>query len=348
MNKIGLLTLATLAVAVISGCSLSNSTSSTGGNFLKSSDGGSTWEAKIKFSDQKTIADVNIISMAIDPGNPQVIYIGTKEDGIFLTKDGGESWAKVDFPPIKVYGLAINQASSNIVYAAGVWNGRGKIYKSEDSSSTWKEVYTEPANGSVVVSLAESQFDGKVLYSGTSEGMIFKSTNGGETWSNLTKADGAVTEIAFDAKNGDVAYFVVTGRGILRTKDGGKTFDNIDKNMQGKGFSLSQRAYSVATDSLQGGILYVGLEQGVIKSTDFGDNWTMLNTLSQKFAVQAIAINPKNSNEIIYSAAQATYKSVDGGNQWLTSQLVTKNIADVIKYNPQDTGIIYMGMKKAD
>ncbi len=337
------------AVIFLSGCNTGGGSSPSGGGFLKSTDGGQNWEAKVKIDDNKNIAGANVLSIAIDPQDSQIIYIGTKEDGIFMTKDGAESWEKLDFPPVKVYGLAINSFNAQIIFVSGVWQGRGKIYKSENSGTDWKEIYTEPADGTVITALAASPFDGNVLYAGTSEGAIFKTTSGGESWSNLTKAPSAVTSIAFDAASADAVYFAIFKGGILGTRDGGKTFSDLAKNIEGgRKLRRASQVFSIAADPREAGILYAGLDEGIMKSANFGETWDPLNILesSKGFPVRAIAVNPQNSKEIIYSSAQAVYKSIDGGVQWSTAQLQTSKIVSVFKYDPQNPGTIYLGLKK--
>ncbi len=338
-----------IAAVFLSGCSLAGNSSLSSGSILKSTDGGQNWEAKVKIDDNKNIAGANVLSIAIDPRDSQIIYIGTKEDGIFMTKDGAGLWEKLNFPPIKVYGLAINRFNSQNVFVLGVWQGRGKIYKSENGGTDWKEIYTEPADGTVITALVASPFDSRVLYAGTSEGAVFKTTNGGESWSNLTKASGAATNIVFDAASADIVYITVFKGTILRTRDGGKTFSDLAKNIQGgKSLRSASQVFAVAADPLNTGILYAGLDEGVIKSADCGETWNPLNVLesSKGFPARAIAVNPQNSKEIIYSSAQAVYKSIDGGVQWSTSQLQTSKIVSVIKYDLQNPGTIYLGLKK--
>lgn len=338
-----------LAVFFLAGCSFTGSSSLSSGSILKSTDGGQNWEAKVKIDENKSIAGANVLSMAIDPQDNQIIYIGTKEDGIFVTKDSAESWEKLNFPPVKVYGLAINRFNSQTIFVSGVWQGRGKIYKSEDSGTDWKEIYTEPADGTVITALAASPFDGNVLYAGTSEGAVFKTTTGGKSWNNLTKAPGAITNIVFDFGSADIVCVAVFKGTILRTKDGGKAFIDLAKNIQGgKGLRSANQVFAVAADPHSPGVLYAGLDEGIIKSADYGETWNPLNVLesSKGFPVRAIAVNPQNSQEIIYSSAQAVYQSIDGGVQWSTSQLQTSKSVSVIKYDPQNPGTIYLGLKK--
>lgn len=348
MKKMALFVLIPAAVVLLSGCSIGGGSDVSSGNVLKSADGGKTWETKSTVNAKQNIAGVDVLSMAINPNDTKNIYIGTRDDGIFVTKNNGEAWEKLNYPPNKVYGLVVDNINPWIVYATGVWQERGKIYKSEDSGSSWKEIYTEPANGTVVISLSASPSNPEVLYAGTSGNAIFKTTNGGQTWINLFKSNGPVTGIALDSNDDKTVYFLMQGKGILRTRDGGLNFEDLGRNVKTDKIFANVSSFSIATDPHQSGLLYAGTDKGIIKSTDFGDSWNILNILesSKEFFVGAISINPKNSNEIIYSAAQAIYKSIDGGMQWSTSQLQTGKVIKVIQYDPQDPGIIYAGLKK--
>lgn len=334
-----------LPLLFLSGCDLSQSQGSAGG-VLRSTDKGKTWEAKVNAGENKNISSLDILSMAVDSQNSQVVYIGTKKYGIFTTRNSAETWEKLDFPLIKVYGLAINPSNASVIYASGVWQGRGKIYKSENKGIDWKEIYTEPADGTVITSLAVSQRDIQTLYAGTSEGALFKTMDGGNSWKNIFKARAAITEIDFDFSNDSIVYFEVFSQGILRTKDGGGSMDDITENI--KKAVKNSKVFSVAVDPSNPGILYAGLSDGIVKSSDFGDNWKEVNVLesSKKFPVRAIAINPKNSDEIIYSAAQAVYKSSDGGKQWSTFQLETDGIIGVIEFDPLNPNNLYAGLRK--
>lgn len=347
-------------VFVFSACSLggSGTTSSTSttvqkqtGSVLKSFDGGKNWENKVKVNETSNIGLLNIFSMKIDPFDTDFVYVGTEKDGIFVSKNGGESWEKLVFPLTKIYGLAIDENDNRTIYASGVLNERAKIYKSIDRGENWVEIYTEPVNDSVISSLEVSKKNPNILYCGTSEGMIFKSIDNGQSWKNLTKASGPVIDISFDSVNDEVVYFGVQKGTILRTTDGGAKIEDLtkiklDKIKEGKIFSFN--TYSIAVDPKNSGVLFIGTDSGVWKGTNFGAKWEEVNMLesSKKFPVRAIAINPQNSNEIIYSNSGVIYRSVDNGASWLTFQLNTEKTVDIIEYNPVSPNIIYAGLRK--
>lgn len=190
------------------------------GGVLKSTDGGEKWESKVKVNEKQDISAVDVLSLAISPFDNSVIYIGTMSSGIFITKDAAETWQKLNFPPTKNYSLALNPKDGKTIYAAGVFQDRGKIYKSDNEGTDWKEVYTESSSGAVVTSLAIDKVNPDVLYAGTSAGLVLKTIDGGKSWKNIFSAGGPLTGIEFDASNDYIVYFLVFNQGISLTKAG--------------------------------------------------------------------------------------------------------------------------------
>jgi len=340
------------AVFFFSGCSLSGSSATsskvnpiTNASVIKSLDGGGTWQAKIKVDDKKTIASVNILSMAIDPLDSNIIYIGTEANGLFVSKDGAETWTQVPFAS-KAYNVIFDPSDHNVMYASGVFNGRAKVFKRLKEGEEWKEIYTEPADGTIISSLAINKVNPQVLFAGTSDGVIIKTTDGGASWTNIKKADGPVVGIVFDSANDWHLFFAVFQVGVLETKDGGKVIEDITRKMDTKGNTAS--VYSIASDPNSAGVVYVGTGSGIFKRTNNGDLWEPLNIIesSKAFPIHAISIKPGVPGEIMYSSAKAIYKSVDGGTQWATFQLDTTKEISVLKYDQNDPTRIYAGLRK--
>lgn len=314
------------------------------GTVLKSIDGGSSWQSKIKIDDKKTIAGVDVISMAIDPVDSNVIYIGTQSSGLFVSKDGAETWSHLSFPE-KAYNIIFDPGNHNLMYASGVLNGRAKIYK-RLKEEEWKEIYTEPADGSVISSLVINKINSQVLFAGTSDGVIIKSVDGGLTWSNIKKVDGPVTAIVFDSSNDWHLFFLVFQAGVFETKDGGKLIEEITSKIDTK--ERTSSVFCMASDQSSGGVVYVGTGNGIFRKDSGFDLWKSINIIesSKAFPIRAIAINPSNSKEIIYSSSQAIYKSKDGGETWATFQLDSSKEISLLKYDQADPTKIYAGMRK--
>jgi photosystem II stability/assembly factor-like uncharacterized protein len=221
--------------------------------------------------------------------------------------------------------------------------------KSNDAGATWKEIYTESSSGPFVLALAIDPAGSGKIFGGTTEGQIIFSDNSGDSWKNLYKAQGGVFKIAIDSVNPGLAYFAVSQSGLLRTRDGGKNFENLgEKNIFNNGQQQFGSPTAITTDPNKANWIYAGTTKGLFRSKNSGDDWEAVKVLSdpQENAIRGIAINPINSDEIIYGAAQAFYKSVDGGQSWATTQFNGVRTIETVAYDRQNPGIIYAGMNK--
>jgi len=142
---------------------------------------------------------------------------------------------------------------------------------------------------------------------------------------------------------------VIFNKGILITRDEGENLKDLTENFKSAGANnIKEEVFSIATDPYHSGTLYAGLNGGMIKSLNFGDIWEEVNILesSKKFPIRAIAVNSEDSHQIIYSAAQAIYSSIDSGERWSTFQLEVNGIVDTIKFDPNNVNNLYAGLRK--
>ncbi len=342
------------SVVFLAGCSLTGN--GNDGGFYRSDNGGKTFSPKNNAGQNGktgTIGGVDVLSMAVNPQNGDEIYLGTKASGIIKTTDTGENWKALNvstLTPSKVYAMAVDPTNPSKVYAATVVGKRGKIIKSEDAGENWKEIYTEPSDGSLVLSMVLDPKNPQNIYAGTDQGQIIFSETEGETWRSLywTSGNGAVYKIAVDNFNSQLVYFAIFKKGLIRTRDGGNTFEELGKkNFLDDKLSLANPT-ALAADPQRPDWIYAGTDTGLVRSQDGGDNWDTIRILNkpEEQAIWSIAINPKNSDEITYSVSKAFYKSNDGGINWMAVQFDSNRSPNVILYNLQKPEIIYIGMNK--
>ncbi len=322
------------------------------GSLYKSFDSGKSFVPKITVSEKLRISSADILSWVIDPQNPQSMYIGTTDDGMFHTKDGAEHWEQMNFPPEKIYGIAIDSVDSRRIFATGIYEGVGKIYRTEDEGENWKEVYVEPGPGTVISSLAMHALDSRILYAATDKGGVIKSIDGGEQWKNIYEASGPVSKILLGKKIPESVSLLVFQKDVLSSPDGGVTW--LDKTKSLKTANEMMRIalsdpVSLNADPHSPNILYAGtLSDGLLRSSDFGLTWSSLPILesAKRYPIRSVAISQENSNEIVLSSGAAFYRSTDGGQRWSVTELGIDRGVSMILYEPGNSAILYFGLRK--
>jgi photosystem II stability/assembly factor-like uncharacterized protein len=345
-NLIFFLTITT--VLFFSGCSLSEKKTTPSasvdiaGNIWKSGDAAKTWQVKSKASQKLSVSDFDVINIAINPNDSQDVLVGLKKGGMIRTSDGGDLWKTTSFLPERVYGIEIDPVDSRIIYASGVWQGRGKLWKSENSGLDWNEIYTAPANGPFVSALLLNKFDRNMLFAATSDNQLIKSNDAGATWKNIFQTDSPVIRMRNDCTNNSVIYMLSLGSRLYRSKNAGENWEDITSKI-----NLGGQYTDAESDPSFSGWLYIAGRNGISRTKDFGDTFERVVILDnpQSFPVTAMAINPHDSKEIIYAAAQATYKSTDMGEHWTTFQFNSAKRINILKYDPTNPNNIYLGLK---
>lgn len=343
-----------VSVMVLSGCSLTlGGGRSDAGSVWKSQDGGKTFEPKIKIDKSQSIASSDILSLAMHPADPQTIYIGTLENGIFKTTDGAETWEHLEFPPIKVYGLVIDPSNGERVFATGTYENIGKIYRSDDGGASWQETYTEPGSGTVITALAISPDNPATLMAGTSAGVVIQSADGGATWKNILAAQGAVTKAFFERGLPGMRVLLVFKQGTMASQDGGVTWQDNSGASTSYATAPDQvpqpkDLFTLTQDPQNTALIYGGGSNGLFRSADRGRTWKVVNIIesSKSFPIRAIAVNPRNANEIVYGSGSAFYKSNDGGSQWSVTDLKTGRGMSTLAYDPLQPEILYFTLRK--
>lgn len=336
------------------------------GAIWRSTDGGKTFEPKVTVDEKRRITTADVLDISFltrDPkGDPTPkrapsIFVGTAENGIFKSDDSGEVWEPREFPPQKVYRFMADSVNPERLFATGVVGGYGKVFRTKDGGATWQDVYTEPGGGTVMLSLAQSRQNPEMIFAASSTGVVVRSMDGGETWRNIGGSlKGPITEIVFDAKVPNRLYALAFEKEIFRSDDNGLTWINplkTDATASSDPNALPQVApmgmVSLFADPYLSNTLYLGIKAGgVLRSRNGGETWEKLNIIesAEQFAIRAIAINPKNSQEIVFVSGRNFYKSTNGGETWSVVPLSVDREVSVLVYDPFDPSVLYMGLRK--
>ena len=266
----------------------------------------------------------------------------------------------------------------NLFYAAAV---NGGVWKTTDYGRTWTPIFDDQPTGSVGA-IAVAASNPSIIYVGSGEGLhrpdlsvgdgIYKSTDGGGSWTHLGLRDGQqIAQIALDSRNPDRLFVAVAGhpygpneeRGIFRSTDGGKSFEKVlykDENTGGADVQIEQTNPSTVYASLwearegpwENGS-WNGPGGGIFKSTDGGGSWTQLSKGLPEGIVQAnLAIAPSSPKRLFASVASMDgvnlYRSDDGGESWTVATTDTRPALrigggdlPVVRFDPKNPDIIY-------
>lgn len=349
---------------VLAGCGASTNQSGevvTDASIFRSSDSGATFEPKVRIDDKESLTGVDVLSWDFHPTNPNIIYIGTLKNGMYRTTDQGETWEKMYFPPIKAYGLAVDPLNGDRLYASGVYGNVSKLYTSENAGSDWKEIYTEPGAGSVMTALAVDPHNTRHILAANSNGVVIESSDQGASWKNVDTFNGPVTQISFMQKAPGTVLVLIQGKDIVVSRDNGVTwpdqksgglpvvtFPTEDSENTDTASVVPTEQNTILIDQYIPGLLYTGTNQGLYRSYDYGGTWEALNILesSKEFPIRAVAVNPKNSQEIVYTAGSALYRSRDNGSTWSTTKLDIKRPVRILQFDPANPSTIYIALKK--
>jgi photosystem II stability/assembly factor-like uncharacterized protein len=317
----------------------------TGGGVWKTMDGGRTWS---NISDGFFGGSIGSISVAASDHN--VIYVGGGEKtvrgnvsfgyGVWKSEDAGKTWKKSGLETSRHVGrIRIHPTNPDIVYAAVMGDlfkptqDRG-VYKSIDGGKTWKKTLFANENAGAV-DLVIDPTNHRIMYASTwnvrrtpyslssgGEGStLWKSSDSGETWTNLNTMKGfpsgtcGIIGVTVSPLNGEKVYALIENEngGIFVSNDGGKTW-----TAQSKDRSLRQRAWyytRIYADTKDENTLYV-LNVDYHKSTDGGKTFT--SSEAPHGDHHDLWIAPEDPTRMIIGddgGAQVTY---DGGETWST------------------------------
>jgi len=313
---------------------------------FKSVDRGEHWLQKaslISLKGGENIASVNVESLVFDPQDSGTLYLGTKENGIFLTIDAGDKWQKIErLPTGPVNAIAVQPKASHIVYAA-VGN---RIFKSSNCCRTWQNIYLETKEETEVVEIVIHPIFQNVIYAGLTDGRLIKSDNDGYSWSTVYKFDGRIKQILINSKNPNIFYVFHDGGGVFKSETAGQNWFSLSesfKDFRGGNEVIKAVFISAFTDGLITANRY-----GLLMTQDGGKTWFAYKLLTSPGAaeIKALTVDPFNSNVIYYISGATLYKTIDGGANWMTKSLPSKQKVVNLIIDPVNSNILYLTYQK--
>ena len=320
---------------------------------FKTTDGGKSWEHKVEIEKSESFLDkIKIASMAMDPRNNSILYLGTSQNGLYKSDNGTNSWKKiVDENKIlngsaTVYDIAVENGNSDVVYIATLNNGRGELLKSEDGGESWVSSYIISEIGKQVNSVEIDPIYKNIVYIGTEQGGFIKSEDKGNTWLALKWFKTGVKDIVIDFwnNNGVVAR---TAKGIFKSKNGGSKWESLNKSLQSFAEIDISKMSSMTIDNKNPLVIYITYLNLILVTRDGGYTWEKLNTITPSRTALGTIPQVKQIgmiDEIIYyGAGNALYKSENKGVTWSSYNIPIKGDVRYTVSDYKDSQVIYVG-----
>jgi photosystem II stability/assembly factor-like uncharacterized protein len=316
-----------------------------GGGVWKSSDGGASW------SPLRNGLPPNryIITLVIDPSNTNTIYAGFY-DGVYTSTDGGASWSRAStgFPnyPVYVQRLVIDPSNPQTLYA-GVYNTGSTsygVFKTTNGGANWTLASSGLPQTDVNVLAIDPQ-NPQTLYVGFYNSGVYKTTNGGASWSAVNNgfpsSNTFIDALAVDPSNSQNVYAGVSGGGVYKTANGGQSWSQTNS-----GLPNGATPTSIVIDPTNPQRIVIGtFYTGTFVSTNGGQSWSAINSDISSALVQAVALDPSNTQTIYAGTTSGVYKTTNGGASggYLFNGMRATAITAVV-IDPNNSRIVYAGI----
>ncbi len=294
---------------------------------FKTTDRGTSWELVTTLND-------NVVSLAIDPVSPAILYAGTYGD-VHKSTDSGLSWSMFSTQTSGyVYDLAVDPVTPSTLWGAGYhWNGSNSlmtVLKSTNAGQNWAATQLYTADNGYGYTVEIDPVDRDIVYvggyyrAGTYVAGLFRTTDGGGSWTETSAGitDYPVNDIEIDPANHTTLYAGVWN-GTYKSTDSGANWSNT---------SSGYYNYSLAIDPTSPATVYTGQWNQVRKTTNGGGTWNSTGSGLFGYYMGAVLIDPVVSSRLHAGNYTGFFRTDNGGTSWspAVSGLLGTEVTDVV------------------
>lgn len=308
---------------------------------MRSLNSGVEWEDASISGNKNTAFPKEILSLAFHPQNADTIFLGAKSSGLWKSTNRGAFWEKITDtsgiigPRSDVYKVAISRSNPDIMYIAIFQDNLGRVFRSDDGSASFREVYFVTSNRFVVFDLFVNPINSNHVLIATGQGGLLETKDGGRTWRVVKWFTEAIEKIIVNPIDPREIFVITASDNLFKSVDGGANFAELRPearsiedqgiipstprpNPFGNVFTTRDRISAFLFDPNNFFTIFMGSVEGLLRSNDGGFSWERLNLLipPEDLPISALAVHPRSSQVIFAGAGTQLHQSSDGGVSW--------------------------------
>lgn len=303
-----------------------------GVQIYRSVDGGTTFTARTPLP---TTGEVNAID--IDPSNPAIVYVSTFANGIYVSQDGGGTWLLATVPQqffVQKFIVDPNHPQRLLVV------GNFGLFISNDGGLTWPLHPLSEGYGDIDVDPANSN----VIYATATDGRIFKSTDGGVQFANLSRVRAGVTLPQLSISPFASSTLMITmADGIARSSDGGATWEVRKKGLTvGTVGAIAAGRNQFYVGANNGGLFTLGVAS---RSTVELDNTNLLSVSPASLITMNLTAVAGTTEDTLYAvpSQESVARSTDSGRTWTEVFRRSATNPIFVTVSPAEPHTVYTG-----
>ena len=252
-----------------------------------------------------------LLSLTVDPNNPQVIYAGDTRDGVFVSTDSGTNWSQksVGLPlPITIYALVFDDPGKKLYAATNMG-----VFVSDNATIKWVRLSGLPVD--IYSSIAFDLNASHVIYVASDSQGVYVSKDDGSTWDAVHKGlpSGVVIHsLAFDSVEHHL--WAATNMGVYRSDNDGGLWKGLNTGLP-SGIVVNT-LLPAANSGGDKGLVFAGTDHGFFLSHDDGSQWSQSQVLLTGTSVNAILIDYHTVTTVYAGTGIGVLRSDDNGQNW--------------------------------